>query len=305
MITDLVYLLLFQEISPKFESVATLIPSLQSSEIIIQSNGLFSLKPDSQIPVQNPTYVGPVIEAQSAFAIDLQSNTPLLGKDIFAKRSIASITKLITAMIIIDTHPLDAEVTISKNAATQEGSQMGLRAGEKLTVRALITGMIINSANDAAVALAEFDSGTEELFALKMNERAGQLGLRQSHFTNAKGFDDLQHYSSAFDTMIFGKTATTYPLIREVAQQKSATVTSVDGRVTHKLESTDLLLDNPYYTVLGLKTGTTPLAGESVVSLARLHNGKEVLIVILGSPDRFKETKIILDWIEHAWSWPE
>lgn len=303
MITDLVYFLLIQEISPRFENVSTLIPTSSASQIITRSEGLFLLKPNTQAPVQDPIHLGPVIEAQSAFAIDLESNTPLFGKDIFSKRSIASITKLMTAMIIIDSHQLDEVVTISKNAAIQEGSRMGLRTGEKLTVRALITGMIINSANDAAVALAEYDATTEELFAIRMNERAQQIGLKQSHFTNAKGFDEPNHFSSAFDTMIFGRAATEYALIREVAQQKNAQVTSVDGSVTHKLESTNLLLENPLYTVVGLKTGTTPLAGESVVSLARLSNGKEVLVVILGSPDRFKETKIILEWVEKAWKW--
>lgn len=254
---------------------------------------------NTNAPVKTSQSLGPVVDAASVFAIDLQTSTPLFTKNIFSKRSIASITKLVTAMVILDNHTnLDEVVTVSANASNQEGSKMWLRNGEKMTIKSLLTGMMVASANDAAVALAEFDSTSEEAFAEKMNAKAQSLGLKQSHFTNAKGFDEPAHFSTAFDTMLFSRAATTYPFIRELALKKTAEVKSESGDVTHKLESTDLLLDNPYFKILGLKTGTTPLAGESVVSLAQLSNGREVLVVILGSPDRFKETKIMLEWIE-------
>lgn len=294
MLSELVYLLFFESASPDYSALLTILPE----NYIVRELPQLSLV-TTNAPTKITKSIGPVIDAASVFAIDLQTATPLFTKNIFSKRSIASITKLITAMVILDNHQnLDEVVTVSQNAATQEGSRMWLRSGEKMTIRNLITGMMVASANDAAVALAEFDAGSEEAFAEKMNSKALRLGLTQSHFTNAKGFDEAAHFSTAFDTMLFSKAATTYPLIRELALKKSAEVQSVSGDVTHTLDSTDLLLDNPYFKILGLKTGTTPLAGESVVSLAQLSNGREVLVVILGSPDRFKETKIMLEWIE-------
>ncbi len=298
MLSELVYLLFFESASPDYSALLNILPE----EFVVRELPQLSLL-TTNAPKKTTQSLGPVIDAASVFAIDLQTSTPLFTKNIFAKRSIASITKLVSAMVILDAHPnLDEVVTVSQNAASQEGSRMWLRTGEKMTIRNLLTGMMVASANDAAVALAEFDAGSEEAFAEKMNAKTQQLALKQSHFTNAKGFDESAHFSTAFDTMLFSKTATTYPFIRELALKKSTEVKSTSGDVTHKLESTDLLLDNPYFKILGLKTGTTPLAGESVVSLAQLSNGREVLVVILGSPDRFKETKIMLEWIERNYT---
>lgn len=294
MLSELVYLLFFESATPSYSALLTVLPE----SFVVRELPQLSLI-DTNAPVKITESLGPVVDAASVFAIDLQTSTPLFSKNIFAKRSIASITKLVTAMVILDAHQnLDEVVTVSQNAASQEGSKMWLRPGEKMTIRNLLAGMMIASGNDAAVALAEFNAGSEEAFAEKMNAKAQQLGLKQSHFTNAKGFDEPTHFSTAFDTMLFSKAASTYPYIRELALKKNAEVSSVAGDVTHNLDSTDLLLDNPYFKILGLKTGTTPLAGESVVSLAQLSNGREVLVVILGSPDRFKETKIMLEWIE-------
>jgi D-alanyl-D-alanine carboxypeptidase len=154
------------------------------------------------------------------------------------------------------------------------------------------------------VALAEFDAGSEETFVFRMNEKARGLGLKDTHFSNVKGFDEDSNYSTAYDTMMFGRAALEYPFIRKTVARKSAEVTSASGKIKHRLESTNELLENPHFKVVGLKTGRTPAAGQSFVSLMEGPNGHEILTVLLDSPDRFKETKIVLDWVLRNYEFP-
>ncbi|MBP9718599.1 D-alanyl-D-alanine carboxypeptidase [Candidatus Gracilibacteria bacterium] len=255
------------------------------------------------IPQKISASLGPVLEAPSVFAVDVSSGAPLFTKDIFTRRSIASITKLVTAMVILDSHTLDEVVTVSSVAAQAEGSHIGLLSGEKITIEQMMTGMLVNSGNDAATAFAIFDSGSEAAFIGKMNAKVRKLGLTNTHFSNAKGFDDNGNYSNAFETAIFARAALEYPFIRQVVKIKTGEVSSVDGKQKHKLESTNQLLENPYYKVMGLKTGSTPAAGESFVALFETKDGHEILSIVLGSPDRFKETKLLLDWITRSFKY--
>lgn len=255
-------------------------------------------------PRKRSESTGPVVQAETIYSVDLTSGSPLLVRNIFARRPIASISKLITAMVILNRHALDEKVTVSKNASSQEGSKMWLRDGEKITVESLLTGLLVSSGNDAAVALAEFDAGSEETFVFRMNEKARALGLKDTHFSNVKGFDEDSNYSTAYDTMMFGRAALEYPFIRKTVALKTTEVTSASGKTKHRLESTNELLENPYFKVIGLKTGRTPAAGQSFVSLMDGPNGHEILTVLLDSPDRFKETKIVLDWVLRNYEFP-
>lgn len=297
MLHSLLFLLALESMQPSPGTLFTFVPSqILAEELLLSSNRNPSLA-TLQAPTKKDESSGPVLEAASVFAVDVKTGTPLFAKDIFTRRSIASIAKLVTAMVVLDSHSLNEIATISKNAASQEGSSMGLKTGEKITVHNLLMGLLIKSGNDAAVALAEFDAESEDKFVKKLNEKATALHLRNTHFSNAKGFDDEGNYSTAFDTIAFSRTALSYPFIIESVAKAKAEVTSTDGKLTHSLESTNQLLDNQYFTVRGLKTGHTPAAGESFVALAIAENGHEILTVVLNSPDRFKETKILLDWI--------
>lgn len=287
MFSELLFYLLFETVQPSYFLLAQMIPQ----EITV------TLESPAQV-VHRGESIAPQILAQSVYSVDLDSGTPLFVHNIFERRPIASIAKLMTAMVVLDHHTdLEEVVTISRNAAGQEGSSMGLHAGERITVQNLLTGMLINSGNDAAVALAEFDAGSEAAFVNSLNAKADELGLLNTHFSNAKGFDEEGNYSTAFDTMQFAKAALQYRVIRETVSKKTAEVHAEDDRFTHKLESTNELLDNPHFRIIGLKTGHTPAAGQSFVSLMQTDSGKEVLTVLLDSPDRFRETKIVLDWI--------
>ena len=301
MLSPLLFFLLFETVQPSYATLVKMLPE----NVIMQASVLSAPSLNvNNAPFKKGDSIAPVIEAQSVYSIDLTSGMPLFVRDIFARRSIASITKLITAMIILDRHSVNEVLTVSRNAATQNGSKMDLREGEKITVKDALIGMLVDSGNDAAVALAEFDAGSEKAFLEEMNAKAADLGLTNSHFSNAKGFDEPDNYSTAFDTMIFGKAALSYPFIRSTVSIKTGEVTSADGKIKHKLESTNELLDNPYYTVVGLKTGNTPGAGQSFVSLMKAPNNHEILSVMLDSPSRFKETKILLDWILRTYTFP-
>lgn len=295
MLDKLIFLLLLETFQPSYGTAAVLLPE----QIVAEAGVKFSAPTLNSLnaPIKIGDSIAPLIEAKSVYSIDLETGTPLLINDIFTRRSLASISKLMTAMVILDNYKLDTQVIVGRKPTQQEGSRMWLREGEIITVENLLTGMLINSGNDAAVALAEFDSGNEKAFTDKMNQKAFDLDLKNTHFSNAKGFDEKGNYSTAFDIMIFARKALEYPFIKKTAAIKTAEVTSVNGKIKHPLESTNELLENQYFKVIGLKTGRTPAAGESFVSLAKAQNGHSILTVILDSPDRFKETRIVLDWI--------
>lgn len=298
MLSHLLFYLLFETIEPSYPTLMGILPE----PTIVQAMATHSLSIGG--PIKTGDSIAPIIDAKSVYSIDVNTGIPLFARDIFERRPIASIAKLVTAMIILDDHKLDEEVTVSKNAATQEGSNMKLASGEKITVGNLMSGMLINSGNDAAVALAEHDSGQESAFVQKMNDRAFVLGLKDTHFSNAKGFDEPANYSTAYDIMIFGKAALKYPFILKLASTKTTEVASVDGKIKHRLESTNELLGDSYLNIVGLKTGRTPGAGESFVSLLKGPAGHNVLTVMLDSPSRFKETRILLDWILRNFEFP-
>lgn len=291
MLSQLLFTLFFETIEPSYSTFVDFFPS----NIFISASAPTLNSPKT--PLKKGESIAPVIEAQSVYSIDLESGAPLFMRDIFTRRPIASIAKLMTAMVILDNHSLNEKIKVSKNATKQEGSRMWLAAGEAISVENVLTGLLINSANDAAVALAEFDAGSEENFVRKLNMKAVALGLKNTSFSNAKGFDADGNYSTAYDTIIFSRAALDYPFIRKITAIKKGGVTSLNGKMKHALESTNDLLENPYFKIIGLKTGHTPASGESFVSLAAGPNGREILTVMLNSPDRFKETKILLDWI--------
>lgn len=303
MFSHLISLFLFETIQPSYGIFIRLLP--EQAYVTTASQISPPRLDQERIPIKTGESIAPVLEASSIYSIDLKSGVPLFVRDIFTRRPIASIGKLVNAMVILDNYQLDEKVTVSEKAARQEGSTMWLRAGEEITIHALLTGMLVNSGNDAAVALAEFDSGTEGAFVKKMNEKARQLGLQNTHFSNAKGFDEAHNYSTAFDTMVFSRAALAYPFIKKTVMIKSGEVRSASGKTKHLLESTNELLENPYFPIIGLKTGKTPLAGQSFVSLTKGPHQHEIITVLLDSPNRFKETKILLDWIFRNYEFPQ
>jgi len=255
----------------------------------------------NSIPTLKDGKIEPVIYANAGYALDLTSNTILYSENEHDKLPIASLTKLMTAYIILEEEELDSIVTVSTNAANTEGSSAWLASGETINVESLLYGLLIQSGNDCAVALAEFNAGSEENFVAKMNQKAKQLELNETYFTSASGLDD-QGYSTAKDLAFLSMYLLKNEFIRNITSLSSATVTGTDGYPTHNLTSTNQLLGS-YLNVKGLKTGKTGAAGECLITVAENSQNHEILTVILGSEDRFGETKLLLDWLYNSYIW--
>lgn len=258
-----------------------------------------------QPPVKKTSFVSPVIAAESALAYDLKSGTLLFQKNIHEKRKIASISKLMTAILILERHALQEKVIIPQAATQVEPVKIWLLAGETMTVENLLYALLIHSGNDAALALAIYDSTNEKTFVEKMNVKAKELGLKNTQFTNATGLDDIQSYSSAYDILLMALESLRYDFIRKAVRIQTMEIRSTDGRRKHKLENTNELLENKNFHIYGLKTGNTLGAGPSLVALADDRKDHEIITIILGSPDRFQETKVLIDWVFRAYELPK
>jgi D-alanyl-D-alanine carboxypeptidase (penicillin-binding protein 5/6) len=192
---------------------------------------------------------------------------------------IASITKLMTVLVTLQHVKLDEVVTVGRGAAAVGESSIYLQKGDQLTVRELVEAALIQSANDAAVALAEYVGGTQSAFVAMMNAEARRLGLRDTHFANPDGLDAAGHYSSAHDVTRLARIAMKNKVVREIVDERTAEISG--GR---RLTTWNDLLGT-YPGVFGVKTGHTTAAGWSEVAAARSH-GVTVYATILGSPAR-------------------
>ena len=177
---------------------------------------------------------------------------------------------------------------------------MGLYAGEQISVRNLLYGLLINSGNDAATALAEHNAGSETAFIEKMNTLADKFGLHNTHYKNTTGLDASGSYSTARDLATLSTHLLQDESVREMVSQSTITVTSETGDA-HELINTNILLGQ--LGIKGFKTGTTPAAGECLIALAENEQGHEILSIVLGSKNRFADTKILVDWTYRAYVW--
>ena len=205
----------------------------------------------------------------------------------------ASLTKVMTALLVLERANLGAVVTVKPTIVEETGTRLKLRPGDQLLVRDLLAAMLIESANDAARALAEHLSGTEARFVALMNQRAAQLGLKNTHYTNSAGHHDPKHYSTANDLAKLTEVALARPMFRELVSTASYEIGTLDGRRRFKLETSNKLLPK-YAGMQGVKTGYTPQAGRCLIALAE-RDGVEVLIVLLRARDRWNLATKMLD----------
>lgn len=211
------------------------------------------------------------------------------------RRAMASITKIMTAIVALEHGNVNDLVTIPRDSVSVGESTSFLRAGEKLPLGEVLEAMLVKSGNDAAVAISEHIAGNEEAFAGLMNDKAAELGLTRTHFTNPHGLDETNHYSTATDLAVLSRYAMSKPEISRIVAQKSATIGK--GARAERVVSTNLLLGN-YVGANGLKTGWTNDAGYSVVVSAK-RDGIQLYAVVLGAPgelQRFRDARDLLDW---------
>ena len=249
---------------------------------------------NTKVPTQlNSTR--PNLQSKASLVYDINSDTILFSENPNTKLPIASLTKLMTAYIIIQEHSLDEIVTVPLEATTIGGSTMNLRAGERISIENLLKGLIINSGNDAAVTLAIHNSQNVEKFVQKMNQFAQNLNMKNSRFQNPMGYDSDNNYSTVYDLLILSKQVISNPFLHEIGNIKTITITSADGKFTHNLRNTNLELQN-FQGINGFKTGTTNIAGQCLITTTEDPNPK--IAIFLGSQNRFLDTKTMLHWTQ-------
>lgn len=219
--------------------------------------------------------------AHSAILLDAASGKVLYTKNAWAIMAPASTTKIMTAIITLERLNLNSTITIPAAAAAKEGSSMHLAKREKKTVRELLYGLMLVSGNDAATALAIAISGSEDKFAQLMNQKARQLGMKNTNFKNASGLPAINHYTTAYDMAILSRYAMKNGNFAKIVGTKVKEVSSAKPGANRRLINHNKLLWRYQYTT-GVKTGYTRNAGGCLVSTAS-RKGKELIVVVLKS----------------------
>jgi len=244
------------------------------------------------------------LKAKSAILIDANTGTVLLEKNSHEKLPIASVTKIMTMLLIMEAIDsgvvdYDTKVTVSEYSWSFGGSQVWLEPGEVFTVDELLKAVAIHSANDASVALAEAIAGSEEAFVVMMNQKARELNMNDTNFLDCSGLTDVGHYSSAYDIAVMSRELLLkHPEITKYTSTWQAKFReNVPGKDYVSLDNTNKLVRH-YTGTVGLKTGYTGAAGHCL-SAAVVRNGQQLISVVLGEPDsntRFAESRKLLDY---------
>jgi D-alanyl-D-alanine carboxypeptidase (penicillin-binding protein 5/6) len=205
----------------------------------------------------------------------------------------ASLTKMMTALLVLESYRPDDVVEISPEAAAETGSRLGLRTGDRILLADLLAATLIRSANDACHALADWHSGSEAVFVARMNQRAEQLGLRDTHFENACGHDHPDHLTTARDLAVIAETAMNNPTFARIVTKDRMAFRSVDGRRTFRIKTTNHLIGT-LDGIQGVKTGFTNGAGPCLVAMAE-RNGERVWLVLLNARNRWWNATAMID----------
>lgn len=271
---------------------------------------LLSVQPIPTLDEKNTVLQEPNLTAESAMVIDLNSAKILYQKNAQIERPIASLTKLMTALIVAEEETPYTIIKVSEEAAGIDGSTSFLNAGEELTVKDLTYGMMIASGNDAAMALALYNAGSMENFVRKMNDRAQKLGLQNTHFSNPMGFDAETNFSTAQDMALISLYVLQNEFLTVPANLTRYEFESKSG-IFHEFVTTNELLNKELsitglegVTVEGLKTGRTPEAGECLIAVGKDGDGNRILTVVLGSKARFQDTQKLIEWTYGNYQFP-
>ena len=255
-------------------------------------------------PIRNWNTAEPQITAKIAFVFETSRQKILWQKDgLHESRPIASLTKLMTALVVMENSKLDETFIVSKKAVQTPGELGGLVVGEELTMENLITALLVESSNDAAAALAEnIATSTKQDFIVLMNQKTKSLGLADTTFTDPSGLD-AGNQSSAWDLNIIMQEALKYPVLQKITQTATVDFKSVDAKFNHRLISTNKLL-SLYPEIIAGKTGYTEEAGNCMILAFRAPNNQGTIIsIIMDSQDRMEESAAILKWTKEAFLW--
>lgn len=271
-------------------AILTVVLILNLSSITVSASDMEEIGDiDINIGAENESSQASTIAAtaKSALLMDAKTGTVLFSKNAHEALSPASVTKVMTLLLVAEalrdgSITPDQSVTVSENAASMGGSQIFIKEGERFTVEELIKSTVIASANDAAVSLAELIAGSEAAFVEKMNTRAEELGMKNTHFENATGLDDTvtNHLTSAYDIAIMSRELIKHDIILKYSNVWQDSIRNGDFILTN----TNRLVR--YYSgCTGLKTGSTDKAGFCISATAE-RDGMHLIAVIMGAPTR-------------------
>jgi D-alanyl-D-alanine carboxypeptidase/D-alanyl-D-alanine carboxypeptidase (penicillin-binding protein 5/6) len=251
------------------------------------------------IPMSFPLFASadaqPQLSAKSAVLMNADNGEILYAKGENDKRPMASTTKIMTALITLETAAVNNRiVTITDNMVRVEGSSMGLMPGNKLSLKSLAAGMLLVSGNDAANSAAIAIGGSTKAFAELMNKRAKELNMTDTHFVTPSGLDDEEHYTTARDLAVLAAAAMKNPDFAEIACEKSMSVQFISPDQTRRLTNHNKLL-SMYSGCVGVKTGFTKKAGRCLVSSAE-KNGVHLVAVTLNASDDWNDHEKMLNY---------
>ncbi len=241
----------------------------------------------------------PFLSAQNYILVDVDTNKILLSHNIDQKIFPASTTKLATALTALNLYPLDEVITINQEYDT--GKVMELKQGEKITVKSLVSALLVYSANDSAFSLANHYQSGIPGFVDQMNLLMTKYNLKNTHFTNVDGIHNDNHYSTVYDLSQLGRLSIKNNTVASVVKTKELIVSDVDNQILHPLVSTNELL-GVVPEIKGLKTGWTPEAKGCFIGLIDI-NGRQIISVVSQSDDRFQDTKTLVDWLKENVTW--
>lgn len=250
------------------------------------------------LPVRKETILDPEVFARSILVVDRASNITLWEHNADLRVPPASTTKMMTALVAMDKFPLDQIITVARSYKI--GQSVGFKPGDKISVEQLLFSLLVYSGNDAAEILAENYPGGRGAFIVAMNAKVEELGLKNTHFTNPTGLDEGDHYSTARDLAILADIAMRKIEFAKIVASEN-TVIALENNEEYVLKNVNQLLGK-IPGVLGVKTGFTEGAGQSLVTLVS-RDGHEVILSVLGSGDRFMETEKLIDWVYGSFTW--
>ena len=238
------------------------------------------------------------LNSKSCIVLDRQSKNIIYGKNEKNKVKMASTTKIMTAIIVIENGNLDKTIEISKKAASTGGSRLGLKTGDKITINNLLYGLMLCSGNDAAVALAESIAGSVSDFAILMNNKAKELGLKNTHFETPHGLDSDNHYTTAYELALLTDYALKNSTFSNIVGTKNYTI-NING-YPKNLTNTNELLGN-LNGIYGVKTGFTNGANRCLVTACK-RGDMDIICVVLGADTKKFRTQDSIKLIEYTFN---
>lgn len=234
------------------------------------------------------------ISAEAGVVMILQTGETVFSKNESRRLSMASTTKIMTSLLALEKGNLYEEFEAGKNDVTVEGTSMGLLPGDRVTVYALVAGMLLQSGNDGANVTANRIGGTGENFVRMMNDRAREIGMKNTNFVTPSGLDDENHYSTAYDMALLACEALRNHMFKSICSAKKLTVSYGDPPYERTLYNHNRLLSS-YDGCFGIKTGFTKKSGRCLVSAAE-KNGITLVAVTLNAPDDWNDHRKMLDY---------